>query len=114
MDKKNIIKKPWEGHREDLKRFQDVIEEGFKIGIPHSTFWGAYKDNLIKRNHIEVSFLVQLIHEYISHEETHNFLQENQIYIRCIGQWDEILKNKKLNTDILKLEKILHHTKIKR
>lgn len=97
-------KAPWEGHREGAKRFWEVCEEVFEVGIPYFTFWGASEDNLIKRSRIEVKFLVTLLKNELSKKGLAERLEKNEVKVRVLGRWNEILKDKAFERVIQDLE----------
>jgi undecaprenyl diphosphate synthase len=41
--------KPWDGHYEGAKRFEELVDEAFSLGIKNISFWGSSEDNLTKR-----------------------------------------------------------------
>ena len=93
-----------EGHREGFKRFREIAEAAFSIGIPFFTFWGASEDNLTKRSKIEVNFLVTLFQRKLEEELRSDFFTKNQIRVRVIGRWETLLNNpaklKRLITEV--------------
>lgn len=95
---------PWEGHREGVKKFWEVCEEAFQMGVPYFTFWAASADNLRKRSEIEVKFLVMILKEQIFDKNLFSRLEKNQVRLRVVGQWNEILKDKELEDSIRELE----------
>lgn len=95
---------PWEGHREGMKRFREVSEEAFRIGIPYLTFWAASTDNLIKRSLKEVAFLTAILKEELKNRELFERSQEYGARLRVIGRWSEILQDEELSRAIKDLE----------
>lgn len=95
---------PWEGHREGARRFREVSEAAFRMGIPYFTFWAASEDNLTKRSRVEVKFLVSLFRETLENKKLLEGLKKNDTRVRVIGRWNEILKDKKLAESIAEIE----------
>lgn len=95
---------PWEGHREGFKRFREISETAFRMGTPYFTFWAASEDNLTKRSRIEVKFLVSLLKEALGNKKLFESLKENDVCLKVIGKWNEILKDKKLSRVIAEIE----------
>jgi len=96
---------PWEGHREGVKKFWEVCEEAFDMGVPYFTFWAASEDNLKKRSRIEVKFLVLLLKKEVFDKSLFARLEKDEMRLRVFGRWNEILKDKKLEETIRDLEK---------
>ena len=96
---------PWEGHREGVKKFWEVCEEAFEMGIPYFTFWAASEDNLRKRSRIEVKFLVLILKNEVFDKSLLTRLEKNEVRLRVFGRWNEVLKDKKLERAIRDLEK---------
>jgi undecaprenyl diphosphate synthase len=93
----------FEGHFEGAKRFREVSQAAFKMGIRCFTFWGASIDNLKKRSPEEVGFLVGLLKK----ELEGRFLQEclkNKIRFQMPGMWREILKDEALAKTVADVE----------
>lgn len=95
---------PWEGHREGMKRFREVKDAIFKLGIPYFTFWGASYDNLAKRAKMEVGVLISLFKKELKNElKTKHFIRD-ETRVRIIGQWNEIVKDGELKGLVDELE----------
>lgn len=95
---------PWEGHREGVKRSREVYESAFETGISCFTFWAASEDNLIKRSRIEVKFLIMLLKNELSKKGLYKKLSDQEVRVRIIGRWNEILKDKALARVVRGLE----------
>ncbi len=95
---------PWEGHREGMKRFREVKSAVFAAGIPYFTFWGASYDNLTKRAKMEVKVLVSLFKKELEEELKKKDFVRDETRVRILGEWDEIIKDKKLKGLVDKLE----------
>lgn len=96
---------PWEGHRIGFqKRFFEVAEEAFKLGIPRLTFWAASEGNLLERSGMEVKFLVKILKKALSDKSFHEIAEKNKIRVRCLGRWNEILKDAGLEKAVRELE----------
>lgn len=86
----------WMGHSQGRGRFHEVSEEAFRLGIPYFTFWAASEDNLIKRSVNETSFLIKLIKEELEGRMSKK-LMENQIRLRVVGRWKELVSDANLH-----------------
>lgn len=95
---------PWDGHREGAKRFREVSETAFRLGIPYFTFWAASEDNLLKRSRTEIKFLASILKETLRSKKLLEGLKKNEVLVRVIGKWNEILKDKKLAEAIAAVE----------
>ena len=84
---------PWEGHREGVKKFWEVCEEVFQMGVPYFTFWAASEDNLKKRSRIEVKFLVLILKNELFDKSLFGRLEKNEVRLRVFGRWNEILES---------------------
>lgn len=93
----------WKGHFEGKKNFYSIMKEAFGAGIPCVTFWAASEENFLKRNPVEVKFLVKVIHEVLQ-EISLKTLHDQEIRVRVLGKWQEILRDAKLNKLIRALE----------
>jgi len=86
---------PWQGHAEGRNRFHEICETAFQIGIPFFSFWAASENNLLKRSRMEINFLISLILE-----EFQGAIQKkvvaDKIRLRILGDWKNILEDKKL------------------
>lgn len=91
---------PWKGHEEGVKRFEEVSEAAFRSGVSYFTFWAASEDNLRSRPKLEVSALVYLMDTYLSAESTVKRFEENQIRVRVLGRWQELISNSSVHAGI--------------
>ncbi len=85
-----------EGHKQGLKNFYPLLEETFRQGIPYLTFWGASEDNLTKRSPLEAGYLADLFKNELASSELREKLEKNEIRLRVVGRWNEILKDLEL------------------
>lgn len=95
----------YEGHREGVKRTNEIADVAKKKGIPYLTVWAASIDNLKKRTRIEVNFLVSLLEHELQHMIDSKTFEKNETRFRMIGKWAEIIKSKKLSELTETLEK---------
>lgn len=103
---------PTAGHEEGIKRFWELSEYLFKKGVEHVTFWGASSDNLRKRTPLEVQFLAFIAKTKSADSKLMEEFVKNEIKVRVIGKWDEILKDSDLAKSIANMEsKTEHFTK---
>lgn len=82
--------KPWMGHFEGVKRFEEVGDEAWKLGIRYLTFWGASADNIKKRSKQEVRILFKIFRENFLKIVDSKEVRERQIRIRVLGEWREL------------------------
>lgn len=104
---------PWDGHTEGAKRFWDVSQELFDMGLNNLTFWAASYDNLHKRSALEVKFLINILKTEIESDRILNIALKNEVQIRIFGEWNEIVKDKSLKEAINALEGKTAHFKDK-
>lgn len=92
------------GHAEGLKRFYDVMDEAFRLGIRYFTLWAASESNLTKRTKLEVDFLMTLFRgEILRHLDSKKFV-EKEIRVRVRGKGVEMIGDPKLTEAVRKLE----------
>ncbi len=94
---------PWEGHRRGKETFEKISEAAFEAGIPWFSFWAASEDNLTKRDHAEIKFLVFLLREELESSIGERLIK-NDTRLRFIGRWDEIICDSHLAAIIDSLE----------
>lgn len=100
---------PWEGHTEGAKRFWDVSQELFDMGLNNLTFWAASYTNLQKRSSLEVKYLINLLKTELSSNRVLNIALKNNVRIRVIGEWDEIVQDPSLKKAIIDLQDKTKH-----
>ncbi|MEK7151700.1 MAG: polyprenyl diphosphate synthase [Patescibacteria group bacterium] len=88
----------WEGHGTGVKRFVEIANAIFDLGIPYLTFWAASADNLTKRSNVEVQFLVALLRNQLRLGLAP--FDEKNIKLRVIGRGEEIIGDAGLSRDI--------------
>jgi len=94
---------PWEGHVKGRKRFHEISDAAFDLGIPYFTFWAASEDNLTKRDPLEISFLTGLLRRELEGDISEK-LFTNQIRLRVLGKWKEIFSDNRFFECIRSLE----------
>lgn len=85
-----------EGHRIGVETTQKIFEKALELKIPYLTFWAASYDNLIKRSGEEVNFLIQLINEEFQRLMDDAKIHKNEVKVRILGRFKEILPAKTL------------------
>lgn len=95
---------PWDGHTEGVKRFWEIAESANDQGIKYLTFWAASYGNLTKRSALEVKFLIELLRRELSKPELRQKLINGKIRLRVMGEWQQIINDKKLEEVIHGLE----------
>ena len=97
----------WFGHKkgtESMDMLADVIVE---LNIPHLSFWGSSRDNLIKRSKAEVEFLLSMFKEKFLELSENRKVHDNKIKINIFGDW-----RKQFPTDVcLSLNAAIDSTK---
>lgn len=86
---------PWDGHTEGVKRFWDIADYAYELGVPNITFWGASYDNLKKRSKLEVAFLLRLMRQELSDPKIRHKIMETKPRLQMLGEWREFVKDKK-------------------
>jgi len=95
-----------DGHRIGVETTQKIFNKALEMKIPYITFWAASYDNLLKRSREEVSFLIGLINEEFQRLLKDARIQENEVKIRILGRFREILPEKTINL----IEKLMAKT----
>jgi len=95
-----------EGHRIGIETTQKIFEKALELKIPHLTFWAASYDNLIKRSREEVNFLIKLITQEFQRLLKDARVHKNEVKIRILGRFGEILPPKTLKV----IEKLMEKT----
>lgn len=96
--------KPWEGHREGMRRFVELSEAAFEAGISYFTFWAASEDNLTKRTPLEVKFLLMVIRDELERQLDARRFVELKVRVRVIGRWRALIADKKTHRMVERLE----------
>ena len=102
---------PWDGHTEGVKKFWEVSDHAYRMGIENLTFWAASFDNLKKRSKIEVTFLLKLLEQELLSPRILSQCMERQTRARVMGEWRVFVKNKNLIESIENLIKKTAHFK---
>jgi len=94
----------WLGHEEGMKRIEEIAGKILKLEIPFFTFWIASKDNLLKRNKQEVTFLYKLFIQGFERLLNSKDVERHRVKFRIIGDWEEMApeKLKKVIRQLLK------------
>ena len=99
------------GHREGARVTEKVLITILEQNICNVTFWGCSVDNVVKREHKEVSFLFELFEEYFKSLLKNKILYEREVRVRVLGQWREYFPDK-LQQGIRSVEEATkHHTR---
>lgn len=80
---------PWLGHRKGSEILNDLVDVVVEFNIPHATFWGSSKDNMVKRTSEEVKCLLQIFKEQFSGLVENEKIHKNEMRINIIGAWRE-------------------------
>lgn len=93
-----------EGYQEGARRFFEIAEEVFNMGIPYYTFGAASKKNLTSRNQYEVDSIVSVLKNSLLQKIKYPHFTKNDVKFRIIGKWKDILKDFELENIIKKIE----------
>lgn len=102
--------KPWQGHYEGAKRFEEVGKEAADMGIKYLTIWGGSYDNLTKRSKSEINAL-----DRAYREEAKRALKDKDVIkntrVRIIGEYNKLLSSKTIDAFKELEEKTKNNTK---
>lgn len=84
------------GHEKGSKRFWEVSRVLSEAGTEYVTIWAASVDNLTKRSSLEVNYLVSHAKKEMKDQALMKEFIENEVRVRIVGKWDEILKDSEL------------------
>jgi undecaprenyl diphosphate synthase len=84
---------PWLGHENGVNILTDLLQTAIESGVLHITFWAASVDNLTKRDKTEVKFLLKIIKDKFSDKNFINFIHENKIRVRILGEWRTVVQD---------------------
>jgi len=96
----------YEGHRIGVQTTEKIFEKALELKIPYLTFWAASYDNLLKRSKEEVKFLINLINEEFKGLLEDARVHKNEVKVRILGRFREILPKKTLKI----IEKLMEKT----
>lgn len=80
---------PWEGHQAGAKVTEELIKAARDMGIHELSFWGSSLENLAKRPLEEKRALLEIYTENFTRLLNSPEIHEDQVRVRCIGQWRE-------------------------
>jgi undecaprenyl diphosphate synthase len=101
---------PWEGHYEGAKRFEDLIDRAFDLGIKNISFWGSSVDNLTKRPLREKRALLDIYEKYFKELITNEKIFRNNVKINIIGKWRKQFPSRLVRLLETGMEKTKQHT----
>jgi len=96
----------YEGHRIGVQTTEKIFEKALELKVPYLTFWAASYDNLIKRSREEVKFLINLINEEFKRLLGDARVHKNEVKVRILGRFKEVLPPKTLKI----IEKLMEKT----
>ena len=96
----------YEGHRIGVQTTEKIFEKALELKIPYLTFWAASYDNLLKRSQEEVKFLINLINEEFKGLLEDARVHKNEVKVRILGRFREVLPPKTLKI----IEKLIEKT----
>lgn len=85
---------PYLGHQQGARTLEKLIEASSELTIPYLTFWGGSVANLTQRSRQEIKKLWEVYEEYFAKLLTKKELQEKDIRIRVLGNWQRYLPKK--------------------
>jgi tritrans,polycis-undecaprenyl-diphosphate synthase [geranylgeranyl-diphosphate specific] len=103
--------KPWDGHYEGAKRFEELVDEAFDLGVKSITFWGSSVDNLTKRPWREKKALLNIYEKYFKKLMADKRVFENKIKINILGKWQEQFPDRLVNLLKRGIERTKNHNK---
>jgi len=101
---------PWEGQYEGAKRFEDLIDRAFDLGIKNISFWGSSVDNLTKRPLREKRALLDIYEKYFKELITNEKIFRNNVKINIIGKWRKQFPSRLVRLLETGMEKTKQHT----
>jgi undecaprenyl diphosphate synthase len=96
----------YEGHRIGVETTEKIFEKALELKVPYLTFWAASYDNLLRRSREEVKFLIQLITEEFQRLLEDTRVHKNEVKVRILGRFREVLPPKTLKI----IEKLMEKT----
>ena len=81
---------PWMGHFHGLKGLEKLLEHALATNVEHISFWGASVDNVKKRDHKEVVFLMEIFRKEFNKLAKSKLVHQNQVKINVIGDWAKL------------------------
>jgi undecaprenyl diphosphate synthase len=82
---------PWVGHREGIKKSQDILKEAEKLDIRYLSFWTLSIDNIKNRPQKETKFLFSLLNKYLKETIKKKEIYQKKVKINIIGFWERFL-----------------------
>lgn len=79
--------KPWIGHKNGTKNFEEIFEKVLDFKIPYFSFWASSEDNLKKRSKLEVDFLLNTFKKNFKDLANNKKIHKNQVKINIFGSW---------------------------
>lgn len=87
---------PWRGHLVGAEKAKEQVEAALDLGLPCLSWWGGSWENLTKRPKVEVKVLFRIYERYFRQLARHKQIHQNNVKVRIIGRWPEILPKKAL------------------
>ena len=82
--------KPWIGHEHGARALKQITRDIFAHGIKYFTFWASSKDNIKKRDPLEVAFYFKLVKKAFSDFEKDSYTHDNEIKVDFLGSWEKM------------------------
>lgn len=98
---------PWRGHKAGAETTKDVLQTALKINLYCLSMWGGSWENLTKRSKLEIRALFRIYELYCRKLLKGKEVHENQVRVRFIGRWAELLPK----SGVRAFEKLMEVTK---
>jgi len=109
--RKNL--KPWDGHYEGAKRFEELVDLAFDKGVKSISFWGSSVDNLTKRPLKEKMALLDIYEKYFQKLIKNKRIFADQVKINIIGRWQKQFPERLIKLLREGIEKTKQHSRFK-
>lgn len=104
---KNSSLSAFRGHRQGIRRVEEIIKSALDLKIPYITFWGCSTSNILNRPGLEVNSLMRIFEQnfrkIINNKDIHN----EKAKISVVGRWRELFPQKTKKS----IEKAIEATK---
>ncbi len=105
--------KPWDGHYEGAKRFEELVDLAFDKGVRSISFWGSSVDNLTKRPLKEKMALLDIYEKYFQKLINNKRIFQDEVKINIFGKWAEQFPKRLVKLLQEGIEKTKQHSRFK-
>ncbi len=102
---------PWKGHEAGAKIFESILRKAQEMNIYCLSFWGMSRDNMTKREEVEVSALLKIFENVIRRALESKELEESDTRISILGEWREQFPKSLVKIFEEAIEKTKHRTR---